>query len=258
MNNQQLEEGNYTCTITAKLDYEREKTESVTMKFYVDTTDPEIKNARLYTEDGRTYLSIQASDNKYLMGAEVYDNATEGDEFCDSVAFEPGKEGTATFDVTGQKLSELSVGVLDYTYNCTEKGVSELLSAEEKTPTPTPSVTPIVTPTVSPAATQEPAVKPSSSPAPTVKLGRTKIKSVKNNKKKTITIKLTKTKNAKKYEICYATNKKFTKAKNKTTKKLTYTLKKLKKGKIYYIKVRALNGDQAGKWSKISKVKVKK
>ena len=258
MNNQQLEEGNYTCTITAKLDYEREKTESVTMKFYVDTTDPEIKNARLYTEDGRTYLSIQASDNKYLMGAEVYDNATEGDEFCDSVAFEPGKEGTATFDVTGQKLSELSVGVLDYTYNCTEKGVSELLSAEEKTPTPTPSLTPIVTPTVSPAATQEPAVKPSSSPAPTVKLGRTKIKSVKNNKKKTITIKLTKTKNAKKYEICYATNKKFTKAKKKTTKKLTYTLKKLKKGKIYYIKVRALNGDQAGKWSKISKVKVKK
>ena len=189
------------------------------------------------------------------MGAEVYDNATEGDEFCDSVAFEPGKEGTATFDVTGQKLSELSVDVLDYTYNCTEKGVREMLSAEA---TPTQIETPSATPTVSLSATQKPTVKPSSSPTPTVKPGRAKIKSVKNNKKKTITIKHTKTKNAKKYEICYATNKKFTKAKKKTTKKLTYTLKKLKKGKTYYIKVRALNGRQAGKWSKISKVKVKK
>lgn len=92
----------------------------------------------------------------------------------------------------------------------------------------------------------------------TEKPGKTKIKSAKNKKTRSITIQLSKAKNAKKYEICYATNKKFKKAKSKTTKKLTCSLTKLKKGKTYYIKARGLNGKKSGKWSKICKVKVKK
>lgn len=122
------------------------------------------------------------------------------------------------------------------------------------TPTPTPTATP--TPTPKPEAT--PSVTPSATPTPKVteKPGRAKIKSAKS-KKKTITIKLAKIKNARKYEIRYATNKKFKKAKGKTTKKLICTLKKLKRGTTYYIKVRAVNGSKSGKWSKVKKVRVK-
>ena len=64
------------------------------------------------------------------------------------------------------------------------------------------------------------------------------------------------------YEIRYATNKKFKSAKKVTTKKTSYTLKKLKKGKTYYVKVRA--SKKVGKkyfrsaYSKTLKVKIKK
>lgn len=82
--------------------------------------------------------------------------------------------------------------------------------------------------------------------------------SVKNNKKRTVTIKFGKAKYAKKYEIKYATNKKFKKAKTKKTKKTKYSLKKLKKKKTYWIKVRGVNGKVKGSWSKIKKIKIKK
>ena len=65
------------------------------------------------------------------------------------------------------------------------------------------------------------------------------------------------------YEIRYAINKKFKSAKKITTKKTTYTLKKLKKGKTYYVKVRSYR--KVGKWTMIYsdyckpvKIKVKK
>ncbi|MEE3344646.1 MAG: hypothetical protein VZS44_11170, partial [Bacilli bacterium] len=89
----------------------------------------------------------------------------------------------------------------------------------------------------------------------TSKLGRVAIKSLLSKKKRTTTIKYKKVKNAKKYQIQIATNKKFTKnTKKYSTKKLTYTIKKLKSKKTYYIRVRAyskVNGKLVyGKWSK--------
>ena len=49
----------------------------------------------------------------------------------------------------------------------------------------------------------------------------------------------------------------------KTTKKTSYTIKNLKKGKIYYLRVRAYKLDSMGKkvygkYSKVIKVKIKK
>ena len=63
------------------------------------------------------------------------------------------------------------------------------------------------------------------------------------------------------YTVKYATNKKFKKAKeqdvpNATAKKVI--LKKLKKGKTYFIAVQAYTDDVSGDWSKTVKVKVKK
>lgn len=64
------------------------------------------------------------------------------------------------------------------------------------------------------------------------------------------------------YQIWYSTSKKFSKASKKTVKNNSVTLKKLKKGKRYYVKVKAytenLNGKGYGKFSAIKKVKIKK
>lgn len=87
------------------------------------------------------------------------------------------------------------------------------------------------------------------------KTSRVKIKSAKRVKKNRILVKFKKVKNAKKYQIQYATNKKFKKAQIKTTKKYSYTLKKLSKKKTYYIRVRGVNGTKKGVWSKVKKVK---
>ena len=78
------------------------------------------------------------------------------------------------------------------------------------------------------------------------------------DKKKKIKITLKKVKGATGYEIMYATNKKFKKAKKITVKKPKATLKKLKKKKKYFIKARAINKNGKGAWSKVKKVKVKK
>ena len=66
---------------------------------------------------------------------------------------------------------------------------------------------------------------------------------------------------AKGYQLQYALNKKF-KKKSIQTKKTKYTIKKLKKKKTYYIRVRAykMNGKKKvyGKWSTVKKVKIRK
>lgn len=64
------------------------------------------------------------------------------------------------------------------------------------------------------------------------------------------------------YQITYADNSKFKSAKKVTTKKAGCTLKKLKKGKKYYVKVRAyktVNKKKLyGAYSKVKKVKIQK
>ncbi|MCM1157212.1 MAG: leucine-rich repeat protein [Bacteroidales bacterium] len=109
------------------------------------------------------------------------------------------------------------------------------------------------------------------------------IKKAENVKGCRAVVKYGKNTQAKGYVIQYSTNRKFKKAKAVSTKKNTTTLKNLKKGKTYYVRVRpyktiALNciisdtGKENdwvletvkksyrsyGKWSKVSKVKIKK
>lgn len=66
-----------------------------------------------------------------------------------------------------------------------------------------------------------------------------KIAKVTPKKGRKLSVKLKKAAGAKGYEISYATNKKFKSAKKIRTKKLTATLKGLKKNKLYYVRVRA-------------------
>ncbi len=120
------------------------------------------------------------------------------------------------------------------TYNPTQEKVNaalNILRAAEQTPT---------YPTVARAAVS-------------------KIKNIKGRKAK-ITVK--KLAEAKGYQYQYANNKKFKKAKVKTTTKTSITTKKFKKKQRCYVKIRAyikVNGTKVfGKWSKKKSVKIKK
>lgn len=88
-----------------------------------------------------------------------------------------------------------------------------------------------------------------------VTLKKPVIKKVK--KKKTVTIQWKKVKGAKGYQLQYAVSKKFKKTKTIKTGKTKYVWKKGKKGKIYYVRVRAyvVKGKKTvySKWSKVVK-----
>ena len=96
------------------------------------------------------------------------------------------------------------------------------------------------------------------------KPAKVKITKAKNVKTKKLTVKWKKTSKAKGYQIQIAANKKFTKGKKtKTLSKTTYSFKKLKKNKYYYVRVRAYvyNSNHKkvyGSWSAVKKVKIKK
>ncbi len=98
-----------------------------------------------------------------------------------------------------------------------------------------------------------------------IKVGKTSLKTLKNQSGRKARISYKKVAGAKGYEIVYSTSKKFTK---KTTGKIrtknnSYTIKKLKKGKTYYFKVRAYklnkqNKKVYGPYSKAKKLKIRK
>ena len=92
--------------------------------------------------------------------------------------------------------------------------------------------------------------------------GKVKKPTGKNLKGKKLKVTYKTVSNASGYQINYATNKKFKKAVTIKTKKTTYTLKKLKKGKTYYVRVRAYRTVDGktyyGAYSAVRKVRIKK
>ena len=151
---------------------------------------------------------------------------------------------------------------------------------------PTATPTPTIVPTATAAVTAPPATAtPAATAAPSLSTGDTTpgasdndsnisknsdnnllskvvLKAPKNKKGKKIVASWSAVKGAKGYQVQYAASRNFKKKSSVSTKKTTYTIKKLKKNKVYYIRVRAYdtNGTEKvyGAWSKIKKVKVKK
>lgn len=97
-----------------------------------------------------------------------------------------------------------------------------------------------------------------------VKVSKSSIRSLKQKSSRKIKVRYKKISGAAGYQIAYSTKKSFKKrtTKYKTTRLRTKTLTKLKKGKTYYVKVRAYKIDSAGKkvygkYSKVKKIKLK-
>lgn len=97
-----------------------------------------------------------------------------------------------------------------------------------------------------------------------VKVKKTTGLKVTNTKGKNLVVKYSKVSGAKGYQITYATNSKFTKGKKVVnTTKRTKTIQKLKKGKTYYVRVRAYKKDSTGRkvygeYSTVKKIKITK
>ncbi len=201
------------------------------------------------------------------------------------------EDGT-TAEVTGfttnvDKLSTATKGtkilVVTYEENGVKKTakISIVIKAKttsNPTPNPTPSPNPgsgATTPTPSPnpgSGTTTPTTQPSTptpaaqpaAPAPATQSaapvipGNVSGVKVKALGKKKVSIKWSKAENAFAYVVEISTKKNFKNAKQKATSNTNLTWKNLKKGKTYYVRIKAASFDkQWSAWTKVKKVKVK-
>ena len=155
------------------------------------------------------------------------------------------------------------------TLSVTQKPSPTVLSTQKPSPTvastqtPSPTVPVTQVPTSTAAVTKSPqsTKTPASTPKPVVKVKRAVITKAKRLSSKKIRIYMKKTEKVKGYQILASTDKKFKKnLKKVTTTGQSAVLKNLKKGKAYYVKVRAykLNVNKKkvyGKYSVIKKIK---
>ena len=79
----------------------------------------------------------------------------------------------------------------------------------------------------------------------------------KSKAKKSITLSWSREENSTKYQYNYALKKNFKGGKKKYTTKNKVTIKKLKRKKTYYFRVRGMNDEYTGSWSSKKKCKVK-
>lgn len=194
-------------------------------------SNAEVKlDATSYTYDGKEHKPAVTvtRDGKTL---------TEGKEY-ELFYSNTVKPGTAKVYVTGANGYG---GQIVKTYEIQ----SPATPAPQVTQTPAPQIS---QPTTTPLVTDTASVK---------KPAKVKISKVKAAKK-SIKITFKKVSGAKGYQICYADNKKFKKAKvvNVKASVTTKTIKKLKSGKKYYVRVRAYNVSGKNKvWGSFSSVK---
>ena len=163
--------------------------------------------------------------------------------------------------ITPKKAGKLTVTGTIYRENKEFKTETKTFTVESDN-TPSESTKPDPTPNPSQPTTAAPATTTQAK----VTVKKTTLKSAKNAKGKKLVVKWKKNTAGNGYQIQYSTSKKFAKgnktktiSKNKTT---SYTIKKLKKKKTYYVRIRTYK-KVSGKtyysgWSSVKKVKIKK
>lgn len=227
-----------------------------------NNTDSEARNIVLVVKD--------RSENGNIIYTKNVGNLSATQEIEISVA-DAWKQAVRD-EVSGTKSMYLEVSQQDTEYELWNNSfVMDKQVPADITPSPTPAQQPTVTPVPSnqsqavpstTVASNIPNDDPGNNPSAKAVLTKVTLKAVKNIKGRKLTAKWKKVKNADGYQIQYAPNKKFKKAKSKTVKSTSITLKKLKKKKTYFVRVRAYkvtDGKKVyGKWSTGKKVKIKK
>ena len=217
----------------------------------------EAENVSLVVKDGgengnvihtETLGTLSSGQSKDISLVEIWNKATRN-------------------DISGTKILYLEVSQEETEY---ELWNNSIVLEKEVAPTATPTAKPTAVPTAIPTLkpTIAPTVTPSATPDNSDKISGKKtlskviLRVPKNKKGRKLVVRWNAVKDVKGYQLQYALNKKFKKKKSVQTKKTKYTIKKLKKKKTYYIRVRAykMNGKKKvyGKWSTVKKAKIKK
>ena len=246
----------------------------------------------IHTETLETLSSGQSKDISLV---EIWNKATRNDISGTKILYLEVEQEETEYELWNNSI------VLEKEVAPTATPTPTVLPTQTPTVTPTvvPTKQPMETPTVKP--TTPPTLKPTTTPTVTPTVASTEIPSntgyLSDNKQiatsvpqnvtnentsvmegaKVPRVKFSKLKvsgkckvkatwkkltNISGYQIQYAPNKKFKKAKSKTVKSTSITIKKLKKKKTYFVRVRAyklVDGKKVyGKWSAVKKVKIKK
>ena len=244
----------------------------------------------IYTETLKTLSSGQSKDISLV---EIWNKATRNDISGAKILYLEVEQEETEYELWNNSI------VLEKEVAPTATPTPTLIVTPTAVPTKQPTATPTVKPTTVP--TVIPTLKPTIAPTVTPTVPSTEIPSntgyLSDNKQtatsvpqnvtnenKSVTegakvprVKFSKLKvsgkckvkatwkkltNISGYQIQYAPNKKFKKAKRKTVKSTSVTIKKLKKKKTYFVRVRAyklVDGKKVyGKWSAVKKVKIKK
>lgn len=95
----------YTYIVKATAPGENAQEQTLSIPFVMDTEKPVVKDPVLYTEDGRTYLSVTVSDNQYIQYVLLLESNLDGyyrseKTYWDGVD-QPGQETQLVFDITG-------------------------------------------------------------------------------------------------------------------------------------------------------------
>ena len=286
-----------TSDITASVTSDETFEQQLTAKQTIETTTSDLavtaKNNDLITVTNNggneaekvSFVVKDGGENGNVIHTETVGTLSSG-QLKDISLVEIWNKATRN-DISGTKILYLEVEQEETEYELWNNSiVLEKEVVPNATPTPTPIVTPTAVPTKQPTAT--PTAKPTAVPtaiptlkptiAPTVTpsatpdnsdkisgkktLSKVILQVPKNKKGRKLVVRWNAVKDVKGYQLQYALNKKFKKKKSVQTKKTKYTIKKLKKKKTYYIRVRAykMNGKKKvyGKWSTVKKVKIKK
>lgn len=226
----------------------------------------DIKSLQPYNTGGVTYqyryiitpdnLLLYVNDKKVLTesngsGAD-YENLLDYMAYCDKLSIGVTNATSYWGSINSAVISDISMNV-----NMYSKVIPPYIPLKiEETPVTPPVEEP--TPEIKPAP--EPEIEK-------VTVNKVTLKSVKNVKGKKLSVKWKKVSDVTGYSIQYSTSKKFVKSKTKTVeikkaKTTSKTIKKLKKGKKYYVRIcayKTVNGTKHyGTYSKAKNVKIRK
>lgn len=130
-----LPDGDYTVYVSGNLPYDGANCEEISMKFYVDTSAPEITYKEIREENGKTYLDLSISDNRYVMGVIAEGENADGTVFEQAAYTKAVKTGDVSMDITGADISTLEITALDYAYNKYEcKAAGDITAAMPQKP----------------------------------------------------------------------------------------------------------------------------
>ena len=266
-----------TSDITASVTSDETFEQQLTAKQTIETTTSDLavtaKNKDLITvtnnggneAENVSFVVKDGGENGNVIHTETLKTLSSG-QSKDISLVEIWNKATRN-DISGAKILYLEVEQEETEY---ELWNNSIVLEKEVAPTATPTAKPTAVPTAIPTLkpTIAPTVTPSATPDNSDKISGKKtlskviLRVPKNKKGRKLVVRWNAVKDVKGYQLQYALNKKFKKKKSVQTKKTKYTIKKLKKKKTYYIRVRAykMNGKKKvyGKWSTVKKVKIKK